>query len=138
MSLDVYAVRPANPNIHNLAQWREQRCNWLPPVTTNEFEILVDRGTPGGLPLPSNQDVAGFYAAPFVAWAADTYRFDMYSIQDPTSLDDFALRLRVWVSARNGGINVGNGEAYPLNTFRMLYNFTDLCIRNGLWWSPES
>lgn len=136
--VQVYAGRPSEPNVVTLEDWDRTGAVWLGPEDVSRFSRFVPRQDITGLDYTSDHYPAGFAADRFLDWMWAEFGVNLEEVQSPAQVREFAEKLAVWLcnnpegTASIEGVDTG----IPVEAIRSLQFFTEISVRQNLWWRP--
>lgn len=139
--LNVYAVTPRNPNVTNIAEWKESKSNFQ-GVTNKDivklFATAINRNPAQGLEIPRDNDPTGFEAALYSDWVNSNFQFNLYVPHDPGEITKLYKQVALWLeSSPPQKVRINSEVVKPITSFVAFAHFMKLCIELNLWWEAD-
>ncbi|NKY57470.1 hypothetical protein [Nocardia flavorosea] len=135
MGLDVYAVRPSQSRVSDMAAFQQIQAmpaeergefGWLHPDDLEPFDELPRDFAQGGLFWPSDGDPTGVRGQVYEKWVSDEFGLSLYELFDPDDVRGFVERLDEWLGRAEAGeaeipvLGADSGDGYALTRVRSL------------------
>ncbi|WP_280401184.1 hypothetical protein [Nocardia carnea] len=152
MGLDVYAVRPNQGRVTDMAAFEQLQAmppeergefGWLHPDDLEPFEELPRDFAEGGLFWPSDGDPTGFRGQVYEKWVSDEFGLSLYEVFDPDDVRNFLERLDEWFTRVDTGeaevplFGDDSDDGHALTRVRSLAAYLQAVADQDLWLFPD-
>lgn len=152
MGLDVYAVRPSQGRVTDMAAFQQLQAmpedergefGWMHPDEMEPFQELPRDFSLGGLFWPSDGDPTGFRGKVYEQWVSDEFGVSLYDLFDPGDVRDLLERVREWFGRVDSGeatvplFGHDSDDGHARTRVRSLAAFLEAAVAQELWLFPD-
>ncbi|MEU4311394.1 hypothetical protein [Nocardia sp. NPDC024068] len=152
MGLDVYAVRPSQERVTDMAAFQQLQATpeeergefgWLHPADLTPFHDLPRDFAEGGLFWPSDGDPTGFRGQVYEKWVSDEFRMSLYDLFDPDDVRVLLERVDEWFDRADAGdaqvplFGHDSDDGHALERVRAFAAFLRAAADQDLWFFPD-
>ncbi|MFI5720575.1 hypothetical protein [Nocardia sp. NPDC051750] len=152
MGLDVYAVRPNQSRVTDIAAFEQLQAmppeergefGWVHPDDLDPFEDLPRDFSQGGLFWPSDGDPTGFRGQVYEKWVSDEFGLSFYELFDPEDVRSLLERLDEWFTRAESGeaavplFGDDSDDGHALTRVRSLAEYLRAVTAQDLWLFPD-